>query len=478
MKTPLLDDDISSDPALSASPHHEPLSPSLTPRVQPPSLAYSMEWHSMRAHPNFYVSLDNGLKNRASALNALFNLLGSTLGGAALALPFAAAKVGVPSAIVMSILSCLVTQTSLYILISCSRRTGAQTYQHVAFISLGSLGCISATALLFFLTLFTLICHFILIRDFATSLLTTSTSSTPHTEAANVSLNHNIALVLLVFCSIPATSGLSTLPPSLLRYTSALALFCVVVLILFLSIHPQIVHPTATTNNNSSNNSYLSNLVSTFPLFLASCSLQHLALPYHGDLILPSRIGIKRFSRALMLLVFILHTLLFLSVHYNYPNPSIGLIFSLPDTYVVRFLRLLFILLLLFLIPTLLVPCRDNAHLLFTRCFSFIRRPVMTMQIQTRVSAPFRVRLFETLLIYCVCLVIATTHEMKHLEFIWQMVGLWCGVPVCFVLPALMYLSVRRVNYHNSMTLPSMMLVVFAFGVLLCGAVNLIVMAV
>ncbi|GMI45988.1 hypothetical protein TrCOL_g5832 [Triparma columacea] len=153
--------------------------------LKPPSRTLSLE--TIVPHPDDASRL-------TSVISATFNLVSTVIGGGVLSLPFAYATTGLLLTSIYILVAAIMASFSLYILCSCSRRTGMETYGEVVRFCFGpgaelAVECILATFLLFVTT-----AYMILMRDINTSLMEFFFPSEEPYDGAKV------LLVTLMFC--------------------------------------------------------------------------------------------------------------------------------------------------------------------------------------------------------------------------------------------------------------------------------------
>jgi len=108
---------------------------------------------------------------KATLLSSTFNLVATIIGGGVLSLPLAFQKCGIGLATIMMIFSAVITDFSLYILCSCARRTGSQSYGEVARASFGDAMDLFTTFLLFVFLMFVIVAFMVLVRGIWTPIL-------------------------------------------------------------------------------------------------------------------------------------------------------------------------------------------------------------------------------------------------------------------------------------------------------------------
>uniref|UniRef100_A0A7S3Q1N8 Amino acid transporter transmembrane domain-containing protein n=1 Tax=Chaetoceros debilis TaxID=122233 RepID=A0A7S3Q1N8_9STRA len=126
-------------------------------------------------HPNindeFLNPVYDSTLRKTDPLSAIFNLVATVCGGGVLTLPIAFARAGIIPSTIMMIVSAIATDFSMYILCSCARRTGTNSYGDVTRVAFGTTAEIGVTVLLFVFLLFVIVAYFILVKDIWTPVL-------------------------------------------------------------------------------------------------------------------------------------------------------------------------------------------------------------------------------------------------------------------------------------------------------------------
>jgi sodium-coupled neutral amino acid transporter 11 len=105
-----------------------------------------------------------GTRKSAMAV-AIINLVATTCGGGVLSLPLAFRRAGILPTTALMIYGVLATDFSLYILVSCARRTGGRSYGDVAKSSFGNLAEVLTSTLLGCMLIGSLTAYLVLVKD-------------------------------------------------------------------------------------------------------------------------------------------------------------------------------------------------------------------------------------------------------------------------------------------------------------------------
>jgi amino acid permease len=181
-----------------------------------------------RASHEFFSPGPHATTRTATAPSAVFNLVSTIIGGGILSLPFAFDKCGLLVALVFMVIAASASTFSLYVIVSCSRRGRAASYEEVVRKALGVRAGRITVVLLVLLTFLTLVAYVILTKDLVGSLGARFLYNRPVTEAEQNGLT--IVCVLLVSPALLARSM------DALRFTSIFSLVSVLVLAIAITV--------------------------------------------------------------------------------------------------------------------------------------------------------------------------------------------------------------------------------------------------
>ena len=108
---------------------------------------------------------------KSSMLVAIVNLIATVCGGGVLSLPLAFKRAGIIPTTIMMIYGLLTTDFSLYILVSCARRTGGRSYGDIAKASFGNFAEVFTTCTLALMLTGSLTAYLVLVRNIWTPVL-------------------------------------------------------------------------------------------------------------------------------------------------------------------------------------------------------------------------------------------------------------------------------------------------------------------
>ncbi len=108
---------------------------------------------------------------KSSLAVAVTNLVATTTGGGVLSLPLAFRRAGIVPTTIFMIYGFLATDFSLYVLVSCARRTGGRSYGDVASAAFGNLAEVVTTSLLGLMLIGSLTAYLVLVKDIWTPVI-------------------------------------------------------------------------------------------------------------------------------------------------------------------------------------------------------------------------------------------------------------------------------------------------------------------
>jgi amino acid permease len=123
---------------------------------------------------------------RSSLFVATFNMVATIIGGGILSIPLSFQKTGLVLGTILTILAAVTTAFSLYILCSCSRRSGASSYGGVARVAFGPGLELFTTVLLFVFLAFVSVAYMVLVKNIWTPIVMTAArhfSNNPYSAA-------------------------------------------------------------------------------------------------------------------------------------------------------------------------------------------------------------------------------------------------------------------------------------------------------
>ncbi|CAM9920801.1 unnamed protein product [Ascophyllum nodosum] len=227
-------------------------------------------------------------RRQGSVTGAVTTLLGTLLGGGVLSLPFALRRSGIIIGALLLVLTAVATDFSVFTLVSCSRRSGASTYETVAHTAFGRLGGLLTMGLVVCVTYLPLVGYTILLRDLLAPILEVILSRTLGISARNLMV---AALVLVVS---PACM-LETL--SALRHLTLCSVIAVALLAVFIGVRTVDCVVSDGIPEGAVNlwpEDGWSGALQAIPIYICAFACHFNVLPVHGELAKPTRERLHR----------------------------------------------------------------------------------------------------------------------------------------------------------------------------------------
>ena len=187
----------------------------------------------------------------ATLKTSVFNLVSTVVGGGVLSLPFTFAIMGVVFGPLALVVSAIMSDFSIYLLLSMSRRQGDLSYEDIAAKTLGEPARAFLLVLLFLLTFLCAAAYFVLAADLLQPIVTAFIDSTLS--------EHDARFYVMVgfMCIVGPLSFFKKL--NALRFTSFLSIISISVLGVVLFYKLMTVKPTHFIIHPSSNHSHNNN---------------------------------------------------------------------------------------------------------------------------------------------------------------------------------------------------------------------------
>ena len=217
--------------------------------------------------------------------SAIFNLIATMVGGGVLSLPYALAKAGVVLGLVYLLIAAGLSAYSIRLLLSCSRRSGATSYEEVALKAFGRKAQMLTMVLVILLTYLAIVAYLILARDLASPLVESYVVG----KKLDAGERNLIAYVVIVMIS-PVCLANSV---QSLKFTSLASI--VALLVLTLSIMYRCIEwmEIRKTSNSSASVVYISTSVEdsiyAFPFMQVAFLCHFNVLPMHTGLRKPTK---------------------------------------------------------------------------------------------------------------------------------------------------------------------------------------------
>nr|CCA27489.1 sodiumcoupled neutral amino acid transporter putativ [Albugo laibachii Nc14] len=443
---------------------------------------YSMEYFSPGP---------NSQTRTAGVSSAVFNLISTMIGGGILSLPYAFEKCGLVLAIVLLFASAISSTFSYYVIVSCSRRGKANSYEDIVRKALGPWAAFITVVLLVGLTFLTMVGYVILMRDLVVSLASHYIFGREMIQGEIVS-----SLIICAICILPLLLLISM---DSLRFTSLCSVLSISVLIVTIGIRavrfPNTQNPKPHAQMESSIEqtsiplfpSQWTNLLFAFPIICVAFLGQFNVLPIYRELRKPTRqrlkkiLGLTIFSTSIVYMI--VGTLGFI-IGYRTSQPvpaNILNMFAVTDT-LVNVGRFGLLLTLLLNFPLLMQPCRRNLSRLFKywRFGVLYERDEDLALLQSSSQRPneisttkpwpaYHVISTVTLLTCAVFMALI----LPDVAIVWNVMGSFIGLLISYILPCASYIRIRdKPNSDIRKMSAWVLLIISAIASLLCSIIS------
>lgn len=406
------------------------------------------------------------------APSAIFNLASTIIGGGILSLPYAFEKCGLVLAFVFMIVSAMASNFSLYVIVSCSRRGGATTYEEIVRKALGPKAGLITVTLLVLLTFLTMVAYVILMKDLVGSL----GEQFLFARAISTAEKNVLAIVCVAFIS-PVLFARSM---DALRYTSIFSLFAVFLLAVAITIRAVKALEAdpgasgATAEEPASIKLFPSNWrdpVFAFPIISISFLCHFNVLPVYRELHKPTRHRLKKIVSATMFSTWAFYMVV-ATMGYLYAYRLPGGVkddilnnFRIDDA-LINVGRLGLLVTIMMNLPLIMQPCRMNTIRLGKYVSGFVktwRSPSRSGEdialLTTPTALPEAVTpavpyvsqnvVHIALTVGLIGGAVALALVLPGVAVVWNMVGSTVGILISYVLPCVSYILIRQ-NRPNS----------------------------
>ncbi|KAH9146876.1 hypothetical protein LEN26_004896, partial [Aphanomyces euteiches] len=138
-----------------------------SPGIKSPNL---FQYEAEKQSYEFFFPSPHSKARQTTVKSAVMNLVTTLIGGGVLLLPYTVAKSGIVLGCIMMLFCGVASSFTSYILVSCSRRSGAQSYEEIAKNAFGKRMQIATMVLLILLIFLAFVGYLILLRDISGSL--------------------------------------------------------------------------------------------------------------------------------------------------------------------------------------------------------------------------------------------------------------------------------------------------------------------
>ncbi|KAI9914265.1 hypothetical protein PsorP6_008333 [Peronosclerospora sorghi] len=415
----------------------------------------------------------------ATASSAFFNLVSTIIGGGILSLPFAFDKCGLVVAFILMILASSASTFSLYVLVSCSRRGRAVSYEEVVRKALGAQAGRITVVLLVLLTFLTLVAYVILTKDLVGSL------------GAIFLYNRRISdaeqNILMIGCVLLVSPALLARSMDALRFTSIFSLMSVFALAIAITVRslnvafgschnldieaePQI--PIKLVPDSFLDAAY------AFPIISVSFLCHFNVLPVYRELHKPTRHRLKKIVASTMFFTWLFYMLVGIMGYLYAFQQAKGVQGDILNNFsdadaLVNLGRFGLLVTIQLNLPLIIQPCRANLLRLAKIIRSYMRRRATifnavelsdseergltgertallssngnTASIATSHHRTMPAIILHVLLTFGIMIsVIAIALLSPGVAVVWNLMGSTVGLLISYVLPCVSYVSIRR----------------------------------
>ncbi|CAI5726468.1 unnamed protein product [Hyaloperonospora brassicae] len=418
----------------------------------------------------------------ATAPSAIFNLVSTIIGGGILSLPFAFDKCGLVVALIFMAIAASASTFSLYVIVSCSRRGRACSYEEVVRKALGPRAGHVTVVLLVLLTFLTLVAYVILTKDLVGSL---GAKFLYHRPISGTEQNG-----LTLLCVLLVSPALLARSMNALRFTSVFSLMSVLVLATTITIRavgtvvaggPD-VEAVATTDVRVPIKLFPDSWVDAayaFPIISVAFLCHFNVLPVYRELHKPTRHRLKKIVASTMfytwLFCMLVGTMGYLFA-FQQPGGVQGDIlnnFSVDD-HLVNLGRLGLLITIQLSLALIIQPCRANVLRLARIIQSYVQEHGTTFEsknsegrdmvgenttllatnrsatasigtLNPSTPATFRARVVHVLLtVGIMASVVIIALISPGVAVVWNLMGSTVGLLISYVLPCVSYVNIRH----------------------------------
>ena len=320
-----------------------------------------------------YVSLEKlnpvaDCHSRKSSIPAaMFNLVVTVCGGGVLSLPLAFSRAGILPTLFLMLFSAIATDFTMYLLVSCARRTGGRTYGDVAQSAFGSGAQVITTASLAFILCGSMIAFQVLVRDVWTPVIY---AIVPSFETMLLNLAHgstrqadNILLGLIQFLVFPLLLKKDLHSLRHMCYVGFLSCILLTLAIVYRA-GEHLLQQSKESNQTFSIKWYSTNAsdwLFCFPLATVCFFCSFNVLSVHSQLHNPTRARIRAVLDGTMTLCFVLFVVVGVAGYlYAGDNTLDNILLNFPvDDVAILAGRFGYCLNILVGLPLILLPCRE-----------------------------------------------------------------------------------------------------------------------
>lgn len=417
-----------------------------------------------------------------SVTGAVINLISTVIGGGVLSLPFALRHTGLVPGLILLFATAVASDYSVYTLVSCSRRSGAQSFEDVAGAAFGRYAKSFCTGLMIAVTFIPLVAYLILMRDLVSPIVELYIVGHEMTRTTRNLVAVALAIIVTPACLLQSLNGLKTL-----SLVSIIAIIVLGVALMTRSVECVDVNGWGSVNAWPRNG--VSGVLQGIAIFVCAFICHFNVLPVHCELERPSRRRLHRMVHWTMGLVCSLYTIIGLAGYFYstcHGGPDYDNILNSfdPDDGLINLGRAGLIVTVMLSFPLLVVPCRAT---LLRACKKAegtdrvaaidiveLERPLLNddgcvgdVQINSTAversssttickadenDQPLRQRIVLTSGIMALAMAMAT--GISQVSDVWAVLGSSVNLIVAFIVPCAAYLRIRK---HSRRTTKSVL---------------------
>jgi len=351
--------------------------------------------NSSLLEPEFLVPSALSEQRTISTKSSVFSLVATIVGGGCLSLPYALSQAGLIPGLICIFVFGLLSDFSVDLLLTCSRRTGASSYQQIAVLCFGKSGKYITMILIFVMIWLACVAYAVLMGDLFLPVIHFIFNLE---ESA-------LSRVIVIICSVALVSPLCyNRHLGSLRGTSFLCLSSILILAIMLGIK-------AAAHFNEDHNVFVyidhkfvtremianlqlwpksfSKLLQVAPVFCVAYVCHFNVLPVQKELRRPTRHRIRRIIHSTMALCSFLYGAIAVLGYFWSMDETCGNILLNFDTHDVPMTvgRVALGLTVMLSFPLLVLPCRDTAHNMLGMAFPDLFLPKLPEEQEVSVRA-------------------------------------------------------------------------------------------
>ncbi|KAF0696297.1 Aste57867_12930 [Aphanomyces stellatus] len=421
-----------------------------SPALKSPNL---FQYEAQKESYEFFYPSPHSQTRMTTVKSAVMNLVTTLIGGGVLLLPFTIAKSGIVVGCFLMLCCAMASSFTLYILVSCSRRSGAQSYEEIAKNAFGKKMQLFTMVLLILLIFLAFVGYLILVRDIAGSLA----SQFIFGRTLSVS-DENLVAIGLVGIVSPLLFLRSM---HSLRYTSVIGLSTVGIFAfgIFYRSTEKVMQPTFEVSRLRFFPEDVDGPMYALPIIISSFLCHFNVLPVYGELHKPTRHRLKKivivtvFSTSVFYMI--LGTLGYIYAFDQLQGVQGDILNNFDQGDVVMNIGRAGILLTICMsLPLLILPTRQTIYRLYLLCHEMATagdattqesQPLISPDVaidRTEKPAPLFAHISITIVILVLGFLLA--FSLPGVAVVWNIMGSTVGIMISYVLPCVCYIRIRR----------------------------------